>query len=38
MRKAEKIIFELVRSSLDKTCTINDEILENADLSVAMRL
>ena len=32
------MLFELVRSSLDKNCTIDDEILEDADLSVAMRL
>ena len=32
------MLFELVRSSLDKNCTIDDEILEDADLSVAMRI
>ena len=31
MRKAEKIIFELIRTSLNKDCTIDDEVLKFAD-------
>ena len=31
MRKAEKIIVELIRTSLNKDCTIDDEILKFAD-------
>ena len=31
MRKAEKIIFELIRTSLNKNCTIDDEVLKFAD-------
>ena len=31
MHKAEKIIFELIRTSLNKDCTIDDEVLKFAD-------
>ena len=31
MRKAEKIIFELIRTSLNKDCTIDDDVLKFAD-------
>ena len=31
MRKAEKIIFELIRTSLNKDCTIDDEVMKFAD-------
>lgn len=31
MRKAEKNIFELIRTSLNKDCTIDDEVLKFAD-------